>query len=184
MPHNSKRFALWGRCDFGGEFHTGGGEIPDGTQGSPALPSGSPPASPNRIEAVIQVYLPRLPALLLAVHFLLAAGAGEAFGYHPCPHHEAVPGKHGPLSAHAGHHVHGSNEHQPGTHGDPEQEAPCTCIGTCHGTAAAPFPAIAETEIRFVVRGESPPAPDKTAGTLSNPLAYLFPHANAPPIGR
>lgn len=117
------------------------------------------------------------------MHFLLVAGAEEALGYHRCPHHEAVPGEHGPLPAHSAHRAHGSTEHQSGTHRGSAPEAPCTCIGTCHTTAAAPLAAFAATEILFVIRGANPFAPNKTADPLSNPLAYLFPHANAPPIG-
>ena len=85
--------------------------------------------------------LPHLLRLTLAGTFL-AAGGGDAFGAHECPHHD------NPFGHSAAEASHAAGEHQPDagvgshagpTHEDPSQHGPCTCVGDCQGGTATPL---------------------------------------------
>jgi hypothetical protein len=106
--------------------------------------------------------------LLLALSFLLVA-SGEVLGAHHCAHHQ---GEHAASGAHADAPPDGGHDGHQGAH-PPAQSvphdhdpAPCTCIGTCHGSAATPLPAA------HLPQGES------RAVRL---LPHVLPFANGPP---
>ena len=78
----------------------------------------------------------RTVSLLLAGVFLLSLG-GEAYGWHDCPHHHPRS-RDAETSAEA----HGIETSISGAGTAPLRPAggPCTCVGSCHATAASPAP--------------------------------------------
>lgn len=115
-------------------------------------------------------------ALRVALAFLIAL-AGEVSGAHACPHHEiALAGQ----PADAGLHEHDPHAGDPA--GDPGHSGPCTCVGVCHGSAAAPLPSVGPVVGHF--RGVSSPAPalvPDSGTSVRLLLPYVLPYANGPP---
>lgn len=103
----------------------------------------------------------RTAAALLAAAFLLGGGASPTPG-HTCPHHQ--PDERARVDATAP--------------ASPAPDAPYTCVGTCHGTAAAPLPS----------PGPEPPGIDGSLDRRSEPLRAGRPAALAtvtiPPLPR
>lgn len=124
--------------------------------------------------------LQRTTAGLLAGIFLLA-GTADVYGLHSCPHHDhgdaAPPAADAPAADHRAH----------VTPGSPGQEAPagapCTCVGSCHGSAATPVvsggPDNPTSDLLSAIRPLAAPA-HPTPGT--DPTAFLVPYPNGPPL--
>lgn len=148
----------------------------------------------------------RIHALLaLAV---LAIGLGsQAWGYHGCANHAEGAGGHG--GAHTaidadrhtpahGHTAHAPARHPVGrahalgapgpahdAHPEPSRSAghgPCTCLGTCHGSAPATTlaPAMPVAPAAVVVRQPQVRAAD-TRAPVTRP-AFLIPYSTSPPL--
>ncbi len=61
------------------------------------------------------------------------------------------------------------------------EDAPCTCLGICHGASASPLPA---SPLSPYVRTAEPvagPRPGDESGPLRAPTPYLLPFGNGPP---
>ena len=129
-----------------------------------------------------RLYLLRSLAFLV-VSCLAAATGREAFGFDGCPHHDVrgfseVAPPHGEdQHSSAGHHAAEAPDH----HDDSERGHRCTCIGTCHGSS--PVAATRESGPP-VLRTEIATAASHLSADLirPDPLAYLLPDANAPPV--
>lgn len=125
--------------------------------------------------------LQRTTAGLLAGIFLLA-GTADVYGLHSCPHHDHG----GDDAAHAAdapstelrHHVAPapSDQEQP-------DGAPCTCVGSCHGSAATPVvsggPESPDTDLLPAARSLAAPAHPTPA---TDPTDFLAPYPNGPPL--
>lgn len=112
----------------------------------------------------------RLTGLVLLPVLALAAGGPLLHG---CPHHDAPSGS-GAAHEEASHPSHGD-------HHDSGDKAPCTCIGSCHGSSLAPHPVAA---IAVVRQASSAPVPVRTAPGVdipSTPTEYFLPYPNGPP---
>jgi hypothetical protein len=127
----------------------------------------------------------RLIALWASI-VLLLNGSVDAFGVHPCPHHDAVA--HAPQAAsgmaesgHHGAHGHGGAHHAP-TPDEPGGHAEtCTCLGSCLTGTGAPLPDPPVLPAAPVTRVR----PARIAGdvaVLPGRLPYLLPYATAPPV--
>lgn len=125
----------------------------------------------------------RLVAGLLAGLFLLA-GAADVYGLHRCPHHEPAGGPEAPseqllcASPPPLPHLH------PATDGAPEEDAgPCTCVGSCHGSATTPAVSDRPTPLAerpaLAARRVAPPLEDAPS---TDPSAHLVPYPNGPPL--
>jgi hypothetical protein len=121
--------------------------------------------------------------LLLALSFLLVA-SGEVLGAHHCAHHQ---GEHAASGAHADAPPDGGHDGHQGAH-PPAQSvphdhdpAPCTCIGTCHGSAATPLPPSVQLSVApaaGAVGAAHLPQGESRAVRL---LPHVLPFANGPP---
>lgn len=123
----------------------------------------------------------RAAAALLAGFFLLA-GTADVYGLHSCPHHDhggaETAAEAGPVTA--GHDLLlAADDHD----GDPATDGPCTCVGSCHGSAATPAVAEAPTSpaadlLRAdrCLQAQGHPAPP------GDPTAFLLPLPNGPPL--
>lgn len=115
----------------------------------------------------------RVFALLWAAAFLLSS-AGDGFGAHACPYHDAPAAEH--LADHGASHAPTS---EPGSEG---HEGPCTCLFACQASvgvalAAAP-PVVVGTERVEVAYG---PLDHPQDLLIRRTLPYFIPFANAPP---
>lgn len=126
--------------------------------------------------------LQRTTAALLAGIFLLA-GTADVYGLHDCPHHDHGGGDAAVQAAEAtppGHDAHvtsGQPEHEP------PAGAPCTCVGTCHGSAAAPVVAQGpESPATDLVRAERRLTAPTRPAPSTDPTAFLIPYPNGPPL--
>lgn len=128
----------------------------------------------SSISVVRRAFSHRRLSLLPAVLFLLAVQAG------PNGHHAWL---HGAMSRGAGTAAgsHGQHGAGPNSSSDAPSKAPCSCIGTCHGGAASPYPGGAEAEARILpalVRRSDPVEP---SDVRPGRRAYLHPYPNPPP---
>jgi hypothetical protein len=127
--------------------------------------------------------LTRSASLLAALVLLTTAGV-DAWGLHPCPHHDPGIATAGEGGAGATHH---ERAHDAANASDDDQKDgrthPCTCVGNCQvdgrapalATSSAPGPTwLATTGAR------SAPTPHGDE-TLPGAPAYTLPFANAPP---
>jgi hypothetical protein len=139
----------------------------------------------------------RLIAPLFAVAFNLAT-LGEAFGLHPCPHHDAIgvpgtpvvpeavpasPAEHGPghVLAAMGHDPHAAVLDEAGGHGS--HHGVCTCMGNCQaggGVGFAPTHAVPRLALAAVVTTWSDGVAPVSAPPRRAPR--LIPFATAPPL--
>lgn len=120
----------------------------------------------------------RKPAAALLVLTFLVGLRGEAYLPHAA---HGGAGDHGAVHSLALASI-GTGESGPATssphHGDP---GPCTCIGTCHGAAAAPLPALGFDGASLPAEAAGgEPGPPATRG-LRSASPYLLPYANGPP---
>lgn len=138
-----------------------------------------------------------LAAASLFLAFLLGL-AGEAYGLH---HDHGTP-----ASASAAGHAHQASEaerrlagSEPGKPtarplqseggGDSEgrssdsapDDAPCTCLGICHGASASPLPASPPSLYVRTTEPVAGPRPGDESGPLRAPTPYLLPFGNGPP---
>lgn len=130
--------------------------------------------------------------------------AGEAYGFH----HDHGHGHDPPAPAGSAGHLHHAPEveeplprasslasgphgvpsearraSEPGSTEGPPDEAPCTCLGICHGASASPLPSSpprVQVRIGQVEAGRDP-ADEHRA--LRPPTPYVLPFANGPPTG-
>jgi hypothetical protein len=121
----------------------------------------------------------RAAAALLAGFFLLA-GTADVYGLHSCPHHDhggaETAAEAGPVTA--GHDLLlAADDHD----GDPATDGPCTCVGSCHGGAAAPVPGVAPLTSVPVATTRRDLLPKTTENRARDRPAYLLPFPNAPP---
>jgi len=139
----------------------------------------------------------RLRTAAVAVVFLGAAGfAGEEV--HECSHHAprfpdggaaasvaqglAESGGHGHRGPQEGKDVAPSADADHGAEHQHDSGDPCTCVGDCHGTAAAPVPVSGPI---FTVPMALPWGDSEFSGTgriPAGPAPYLFPFPNPPPL--
>lgn len=127
----------------------------------------------------------RSVALVLALLLFLLAGAGEASILHECAHHDMPAAGH----AAAGHVAAGEagagphQERHTGSADSPADDAPCTCIGTCHASAAAPV-AVAGGPSLVAAAPPAAPAAPLVAAPILRSLFRLYPHVypNPPPV--
>lgn len=125
--------------------------------------------------------LQRATAGLLAGIFLLA-GSADVYGLHRCPHHGHHGGSDAPAQAaevpapDVVHFTSGPADDERPTGG------PCTCVGSCHGSASTPVVAAApagpasdllRADLRLAAAAHDAPAAD--------PTAFLVPYPNGPP---
>lgn len=125
------------------------------------------------------VWFRRIMAVLAAVLFV-EGSAGDVFGRHLCPHHDA------PVAAqlersgggHAGHDAAGGAAHDPAGGGDAHG---CTCVGDCAGAPGVALPNASE---EFIAEG----TPAKSVAMVRRSEAsrrlppYFLPWSNGPPI--
>lgn len=125
--------------------------------------------------------LQRTTAGLLAGIFLLA-GTADVYGLHDCPHHEhggdeTARTADAPSTHQGAHATSGTSDR------DEPTGVPCTCVGSCHGSAATPVvsggPESPTTDLPSAVRSLAAPA-HPTPGT--DPTSYLLPYPNGPPL--
>lgn len=120
----------------------------------------------------------RLTCLLLAGAFLVA-GPADVYGLLPCPHHDHRPAPSStpddPATGHTAHDAHGDR-------GDHDEDAPCTCVGSCHVSAGAPLataPPAGETWLGSTRAGAVGPA---EAVLPAGPPPFLTPYPTGPPL--
>lgn len=118
---------------------------------------------------------------LLAFAFLLIA-SGQALGRYHCPHHDgAVAASADGHSSEAGEHGdHAGPTSAPDTHHPGDESSPCRCIGTCHGSAAAPLPgAVVWLASSGPVRSVESERPHRSR--LVALVPHVLPFPNGPP---
>jgi len=110
---------------------------------------------------------------------LLLNGSVDAFGVHPCPHHDAVA--HAPASPvdRGDAHGHGS-AHQSSPESQDGHDGSCTCLGSCVLGTAAPLPEPAVLRVAPIAVSRRAPQRDETV-VLSGRRPYVLPYATAPP---
>jgi hypothetical protein len=130
----------------------------------------------------------RLFALLIASVFLLS-WAGDALGYHPCPHHSWIAGAEqahasGEHAHHAGHAaaaLASVDDGQAPHVGQPAEHGACTCAGGCPSAADAP------AESSGGLRVASTPGEPPRFGATERPGRrfdpFFLPYGQAPPLG-
>lgn len=112
---------------------------------------------------------------------LLLNGSADAFGVHPCPHHDAVG--HAPPAAAAQHGhgaPHGGMDHAPAGGEQSGHGSSCTCVGSCLMGTAAPLPRTAVLPAATVVVAPFVGV-SGDAAVLPGWLPYRLPYATAPP---
>ena len=131
----------------------------------------------------------RKTAHVLATLAFLLGLAGEAYGPHaglahgpPAHAHDTDRGRVSQPASSSGASLAWTQATEPQESEEPDP-APCTCVGTCHGAAAAPVPA---RPYASVVSGERFQSGHPVATDRIVPLQppYLLPYANAPPSER
>lgn len=131
--------------------------------------------------------LHRAAAALLAGIFVLV-GAADVYGFHRCPHHDPGsapaddrPAAHSDRAAGAYGWV-GSHDARDDAGEHRTEDGPCTCVGTCHGSATAPLAAaVPATDFVTPPLGFARTALSGTAAA-SGPVAYLLPYPTGPPL--
>jgi hypothetical protein len=138
--------------------------------------------------------LTRWLAAVLAVALPAATAPGAVTG-HACAHHEGVGvsesshveagrtavGAEDPGGPHA-HHAALSADDEPAAPGHHSSgSGPCTCVGTCQGSAAAPPPDAAPGVSTPAPGHATSPAPYDVRTARATALPFLLPFANAPP---
>jgi hypothetical protein len=125
----------------------------------------------------------RLTALVLGLVFLGSAGS-DAFGYHTCPHHDAIGGAHASVVAgddHSGHAAALAGPADDAAAGGHDSSEPCSCLGHCNAPdAAADLPTPTATVALPALNHESRELRG-FAALLARTSAYLLPPATAPP---
>lgn len=111
-------------------------------------------------------------SLLLALLFL-GGHAVEAYGAHDCERHHGPP----PDPTASSHVV--AQDSGEDTGGDGLRT--CTCVGSCHGGAAAPVPGVAPLTSVPVATTRRDLLPKTTENRARDRPAYLLPFPNAPP---
>lgn len=127
--------------------------------------------------------LGRIGALLLAAIFVVA-GPAEGFGARECEHHgshhAASSQDSGATATHDAAHAHGGHAAAPDDGSG--HSGPCTCVGSCHASAATPLPpagAVAAGFAPLAARADVAPS-DEVRPT--HPLPHVLPYAHAPPL--
>ena len=127
----------------------------------------------------MDIMTPRTPAFrmhaLLALAVLALGLGSQAWGYHGCANHAESADVHAPdASAHA--------HAQLPTHSEDAGHGPCTCLGTCHGSAAATTlpPMAPVAPVAVVLRQPRVQATDTRAPVVRP--AFLIPYSTAPPL--
>jgi hypothetical protein len=118
-------------------------------------------------------------AILLVMALHLSAWAGDALGFHPCPHHSAIPGAmHAPMGHAPMEHGHaGHGQGSPAPHA---QHEACTCVSACPSAAPALLPTAAPALTAAVT--SVPAEPLGAASTiLPRFLPHVLPYGHAPP---
>lgn len=116
------------------------------------------------------------PAISLVLALLFLGGhAVEAYGAHDCERHHGPP----PDPTASSHAV--AQDSGQDTGGDGLRT--CTCIGSCHGGAAAPMPGAAPPTSMSVAATHRDLQWKTTEGRARDRRAYLLPFPNAPPRG-
>lgn len=121
--------------------------------------------------------------------FLLGSGA-DVYGYHTCPHHSlpaaAPSAEHAAAAGEQGPHAHDAPAGRAESHdehsGD-DHSGPCTCIGLCHATAAAPEPSTpppAALPAALDLRARR--IPTSAESPHRRVVGLLLPYPNGPPI--
>lgn len=125
----------------------------------------------------------RLTAALLAGMFVLA-GSADVYGLHRCPHHGHGPVPEAPapagFSQAEGSHERAGTGHAP--HRDHEEPGPCTCVGTCHGSASVPVVATAPAADAEPGAATWMRTPASDEFLPSGPTPYLIPYPTGPPL--
>lgn len=128
----------------------------------------------------------RIVSACLAAMFLVAVEGG-ANGYHYRLHHGARAAEPSPSAAHArgspGTGSHGAGHHDAPAPEDPGHNGPCTCVGSCHGSAATPLAGTAPDVRHTIALPQSVSTSTATLEVLPKLLPYVLPYANAPPPG-
>lgn len=114
-----------------------------------------------------------------------AAGlAGEAYGAHDCPHHDADGRRAAAAHGQGGGDTSGLADRSAA---EPPLEAPprgpCTCVGSCHATATA-LHAASPPVLPAAVEADLPSGVPVAEGRVPRLEAYLLPFANGPPLPR
>lgn len=131
------------------------------------------------------VHARRTGTLMLALSFLLLA-SGELLGLHHCAHHhqgaegsghhEEVP--HTTLGGEPeSHRAMAAGEDSEAGHG--EDSLPCTCMGSCHGSAAVPAPPAAPTTPFALTASAVDQQPSESRAVRL--LPHVLPFPNGPP---
>lgn len=125
----------------------------------------------------------RLTATLLAGVFVLA-GSADVYGLHDCPHHDhgpvpEAPAPAGPSRAEVGH-ERAETDHAP--HRDHEEPGPCTCVGSCHGSASVPVVATGPSTHVQPIATTWVFTPELDDVLPSAPTPYLTPYPTGPPL--
>ncbi|HSH45619.1 MAG TPA: hypothetical protein VK966_07170 [Longimicrobiales bacterium] len=122
---------------------------------------------------------------VLALSFTLV-GSGDVTGQHHCAHHSSMAAPavadggqasgHVPSDAH-GRHAADTGGHQEGGH----DAGPCTCIGTCHGSAATPLPPPAALSPLHIAGALHLGGLVPVGSPAVQRLPYVLPFPNGPP---
>jgi hypothetical protein len=127
----------------------------------------------------------RLFALLIAFVFLFS-WAGDALGYHPCPHHSWIAGAE---QAHAsGDHAHhaaavlaSADDGEAPHAGQPAEHGACTCSGGCPSIADAPLEPSNDLRVASTPGEASHFGATERPGRRFDP--FFLPYGQAPPLG-
>lgn len=121
--------------------------------------------------------------VLLALSFTVVAGS-DLLGQHHCAHHDPGAVSVGtvdvPASAHGHHEAHGE-ANTSGHQEDGGHAGPCTCIGTCHASAASPLPPGTGSSVATVAAAALSHDLTTTASPAVRLLPYVLPFPNGPP---
>jgi hypothetical protein len=127
------------------------------------------------------VHAARRAALFVALAGFLSAGAGDAFGFHACPHHDRVPAEASHSAPYAD--VHGAAGVQESHHGRaPEHgSGPCTCMGGACVSVALALPGVRMADAQMVAPVRRLPHRPAVVARSIVRSSYQHPFATAPP---
>lgn len=115
----------------------------------------------------------------LALAFSLGLGA-EVYGLHDCPRHHHDPPATAPVAPDAA-----TSPTERAADGplpsESAPEGPCTCVGTCHASAASPHPGIVSSQALPATGATRTIAPASADVVPARRSPYLLPYANGPP---